>query len=232
MELESQQKTPVASPAPKPPIAVRSNSSCDAAFSFVRRHGSGTSRCFNLGQASRSCRTCSGASFKAGSSAQDQTGRVCSSECSRGSRSRCSAGRRVGGAYYEWGGPSTENLGSAAAADCDAIPEVATKEPYRRHHRRLGQRRRQLQHQRSSRWCCSRSLLESSGGCCWSGQSYHDECSNRSWPCRVPDWKWPDASQYVERRVPLGDHRLLTFVAQYMACAWEIAYNHHDELAL
>ena len=38
--------------------------------------------------------------------------------------------------------------------------------------------------------------------------------------------------QYVERRVPLGDHRLLTFVAQYMACAWEIAYNHHDELAL
>lgn len=114
----------------KAPIAVRSNSSCDAAFSFVRRHGSGTSRCFNLGQASRSCRTCSGASFKAGSSAQDQTGRVCSSECSRGSRSRCSAGRRVGGAYYEWGGPSTENLGSAAAADCDAIPEVATKEPY------------------------------------------------------------------------------------------------------
>ena len=38
--------------------------------------------------------------------------------------------------------------------------------------------------------------------------------------------------QYIERRVPLGDHRLLTFLGQYLACAWEIAFNHHNELAM
>ena len=38
--------------------------------------------------------------------------------------------------------------------------------------------------------------------------------------------------QYVERRVPLGDHRLLTYMAQFMACSWQVAYDHQDELAL
>jgi len=38
--------------------------------------------------------------------------------------------------------------------------------------------------------------------------------------------------QYVERRVPVGDHRLLTYMAQFMACSWQVAYDHQDELAL
>ena len=30
----------------------------------------------------------------------------------------------------------------------------------------------------------------------------------------------------------LGDHRLLTYMAQFMACSWQTAYDHQDELAL
>ena len=31
--------------------------------------------------------------------------------------------------------------------------------------------------------------------------------------------------QYVEKRIPLGDHRLLTYMAQFMACSWQTAYT-------
>ena len=37
---------------------------------------------------------------------------------------------------------------------------------------------------------------------------------------------------YVERRIPLGDQKMLTYLAQFMACSWQIAYEEADELAL
>lgn len=37
---------------------------------------------------------------------------------------------------------------------------------------------------------------------------------------------------YVEKRIPLGDQRMLTYLAQFMACSWQIAYEQADELAI
>lgn len=37
---------------------------------------------------------------------------------------------------------------------------------------------------------------------------------------------------YVEKRIPLGDQRMLIYLAQFMACSWQIAYEQTDELAL
>lgn len=37
---------------------------------------------------------------------------------------------------------------------------------------------------------------------------------------------------YVEKRIPLGDQKMLTYLAQFMACSWQIAYEQADELTL
>lgn len=37
---------------------------------------------------------------------------------------------------------------------------------------------------------------------------------------------------YVEKRIPLGDQKMLIYLAQFMACSWQIAYEQADELAL
>ena len=37
---------------------------------------------------------------------------------------------------------------------------------------------------------------------------------------------------YVEKRIPLGDWKVLTYFAQFLACAWQAAFEHQDELAL
>eukprot|EP00435_Cladocopium_sp_Y103_P006546 s4845_g2.t1 len=38
--------------------------------------------------------------------------------------------------------------------------------------------------------------------------------------------------QYVERRIALADHRLLTYLAQFMACAWQASHEKGDEFAM
>ena len=38
--------------------------------------------------------------------------------------------------------------------------------------------------------------------------------------------------QYVERRIALADHRLLTYLAQFMACAWQMSHKKGDEFAM
>lgn len=38
--------------------------------------------------------------------------------------------------------------------------------------------------------------------------------------------------QYLERRIALGDHRMLTYLGQYMACAWQVAYEQRNDLAM
>ena len=38
--------------------------------------------------------------------------------------------------------------------------------------------------------------------------------------------------QYVERRIALADHRLLTYLAQFMACAWQMSHEKGDEFAM
>ena len=38
--------------------------------------------------------------------------------------------------------------------------------------------------------------------------------------------------QYVEKRIALADHRLLTYMAQFMACSWQMAFEKNDEFAM
>ena len=38
--------------------------------------------------------------------------------------------------------------------------------------------------------------------------------------------------QYVEKRIPLADHKLLTYMAQFMACSWQIAFESRNEEAM
>ncbi len=38
--------------------------------------------------------------------------------------------------------------------------------------------------------------------------------------------------RYVETRIPLGDHKLLTYLAHYMACAWQVCYESQKEEAM
>ena len=38
--------------------------------------------------------------------------------------------------------------------------------------------------------------------------------------------------QYVERRMPLGDHRLLSYFAQFLACSWQAAFEAQEEYAM
>ena len=38
--------------------------------------------------------------------------------------------------------------------------------------------------------------------------------------------------QYVEKRIALADHRLLTYMAQFMACAWQMSHDKGDEFAM
>ena len=38
--------------------------------------------------------------------------------------------------------------------------------------------------------------------------------------------------EYVERRIPLGDQRILTFVAHYMAVSWQVSFEEQNEVAM
>eukprot|EP00435_Cladocopium_sp_Y103_P076047 s103_g74.t1 len=38
--------------------------------------------------------------------------------------------------------------------------------------------------------------------------------------------------QYVEKRIELADHRLLTYISQFMACSWQLAFDKNDEFAM
>eukprot|EP00435_Cladocopium_sp_Y103_P010900 s2474_g2.t2 len=38
--------------------------------------------------------------------------------------------------------------------------------------------------------------------------------------------------QYVEKRIALADHRLLTCMAQFLACSWQLAFDKNDEFAM
>ena len=36
----------------------------------------------------------------------------------------------------------------------------------------------------------------------------------------------------MEKRIALADHRLLTYMAQFLACSWQLAYDKNDEFAM
>ncbi len=38
--------------------------------------------------------------------------------------------------------------------------------------------------------------------------------------------------RYVETRIPLGDHKLLTYLAHYMACSWQVCFESQNEEAM
>ena len=38
--------------------------------------------------------------------------------------------------------------------------------------------------------------------------------------------------EYVERRIPLGNQRILTFVAHYMAVSWQVSFEEQNEVAM
>ncbi len=38
--------------------------------------------------------------------------------------------------------------------------------------------------------------------------------------------------EFVERRIPLGEHRILTFVAHYMAVSWQVSFEEQNEVAM
>ena len=193
LELESQQATPVQTPPARPPLhfepPLRDPVQRSSFWRSTSRRSFGQSRSSEA--AAIYGRPCSQSIVSVGSKTKSK-GRTYGRP-ERSSRVGCWGAPRGGVSSFGSGrGSASSHTGIATSTDSSIDPETNLEDVQRPHHKRPGQRRRQLKLKWSARLrgegCLSTSSDRHPGG----RSRHHDECCFRPWVVGTSDWQWVD----------------------------------------